>query len=747
MMRKICRSVFVALAASTALMNSPLVCSQESAQTSPLEEVVVTARFRKESVQNIGASVSTLGAEQLEASGIRDFSDIVSRTPGVSLRYGGPDQNDIAIRGISRSIDPIVAGLTGSSPLVAVYLDDIPIGTPSVRDLDINLFDMSRVEIIRGPQPTFFGEGAVGGVVRYISNAPTLEAGARLLHLGATLSATYAGGANDLVEAAADATLVPERLGIRASGYWRQESGYIDNVELGTKDVNGYDTAGGHISARLKVTEQLSIDAFSSFGSESVKDPFFVDGGSPDPKRLTKSAPLDSRGVDDDFTLFGAKAEYQGKAGTFSSITGLYQRTMDSDIWDPTQAGIFNLLPFLGIPAPAGDFTAPISQKIRDHNFTEELRFVSKFNAPVDVTAGLFYKDSDYGQDGGLYLYPSGLVVIPLVRHQNRTQYAGFAELTWHVNNALRVIGGARYVDEKLDQDVPAATLAFITARLPDITQNDFLFHLKKSLPRISLEWQAAANVLAYTSFAQGVRNGGLNNPTAAAGAVAPGDSEGFRKFLFFGEDSVDAYEIGIKSAWPSHGLTLNGAVFYNKYKDPQVLYQSPLAGTLAGPDATSKGVEIEILSKATGFVTLFGAFTYTDAEFDESSATASIEKGNKLANVPEIAYSVGVDVVFPTHWPNVRLLGTIDFNYTGERYTSQVGGPYRKASSLELLNGRFGVEYRNWKLTAFVSNALNDIESTGQFQSVLDSAGDFPAVASGLNQPRTVGLRLLCDF
>jgi iron complex outermembrane recepter protein len=740
-------SAFLTLAALSVFVIPRGASSQESPQISQvLEEIVVTARFREESIQKIGGSVTALGAEQIEASGITDFEDIVARIPGLNERDGGPNQNDIAIRGISRAQDPIIAGLNGSSPLVTIYLDDIAISTPSARDRDINLFDLSRVEVIRGPQPTFFGEGAVGGVVRYFSSDPTLEAGVRMTRVGATLSATDSGGANYLLEAGADLTLVPEKAGIRASAFWREDDGYIDNVVLGVNNVNGYDTAGGRISALLKPTDRLSIQAFAHFANDTVQDPFFVDGGNPDPHRLTKSAPLDSR-VDDEFTLVGAKLGYQGERWTLFSVTGLYDRTMDSFIWDPTQGVLFDLLPLFGFPVPPGDFATPIAQKIKDHNFTQELRFVSTFDSPVNVTAGLFYKDADYRQEGGAFTFPSMTLVFPLGVEQNRKQYAGFAELSWRATESLRVIGGARYVDEKLKVTVDDFTVGLINAVLPEVTGDDFQFHLKKWLPRVALEWQARENVLVYTSFAEGVRNGGLNGPLAAAGAVAPGDTEGFRSFLFFGEDSVDAYEIGVKTTWPGHRLTFNAAAFLNRYSDPQTLFAFPFGGTTAGPDARSSGVELELWYKPSDFVTLSGGFAYTDAKFTGSDPALSIEKGNKLSNIPKIAFSVGADAVHPTRWAGVQLLAGLDFEFTGERYTSQVRGPNRKAGSLERLNGRLGLQYGNWKLTAFVSNILNDIEATDHFQNGIDSFGALPAIASGINRPRTTGLRLSGEF
>lgn len=203
---------------------------QDNRQQASEGEIIVTARFREESVQDIGASISAIDSSAILREGINDFEDIARRTPGVTAVDRGPSQNDISIRGISNGVSQRLSDLGGSGPLVSQFLDDIPVAAATASQRDFNYFDFDRIEILRGPQPTLFGEGSVGGTIRYFSRSPQLS-GAPVsdMQFVSRLSFTEDGGANISASAAASFILVPDKLAIRVVGNYRRDEGFIDN--------------------------------------------------------------------------------------------------------------------------------------------------------------------------------------------------------------------------------------------------------------------------------------------------------------------------------------------------------------------------------------------------------------------------------------------------------------------------------------------------------------------------------------
>ena len=216
---------------------TPALAQQPGGSAGLIEEIVVTARLREESAQDIGQSIRAMAQDEIERAGIVDFGDIARRTAGLDFTYRGPNSNEVSIRGVAKVVNQGALDILTSQPVVSQFVDEVPIQAATSRQRDISTFDMNRIEVLRGPQPTYFGEGSVGGTVRYFSNEPTLEAGLRGT-LNAQLGSIENGGEAYTLQGVIDATLVPDQLGIRVVGFTRDDEGFIDNSITGTKDYN-----------------------------------------------------------------------------------------------------------------------------------------------------------------------------------------------------------------------------------------------------------------------------------------------------------------------------------------------------------------------------------------------------------------------------------------------------------------------------------------------------------------------------
>jgi len=249
------RAFFLSTALTT--MAVPLVANAaDDAKGSVFEEIVVTALKRSSTLQSTPISISAVSAEKLEKMGADDMIDYIRSVPSLSLVDGGPGQRRLVIRGVQG---------TGEAQ-VGLYYDETPVtgapgagNSPGDSQPDIKLFDVERVEVLRGPQGTLYGSGSMSGTLRVIFTKPntTEFEGA----FDGTISSTAHGGGNYELNGMVNVPLVEDKLAARAVLFWRDEAGYIDNVRLGIKDHNSQDTWDGRFMVRFNATENLTIDA------------------------------------------------------------------------------------------------------------------------------------------------------------------------------------------------------------------------------------------------------------------------------------------------------------------------------------------------------------------------------------------------------------------------------------------------------------------------------------------------------
>jgi outer membrane receptor protein involved in Fe transport len=766
-----------------------------------LEEVLVTARFREEIAQDIGQSIRAFSARDIERAGIVDFGDIARRTAGLDFQVRGPNANEVSIRGIAKLVNGSDLDILPSQPLVTQFVDEIPVTASSSRQRSFSTFDMERVEVLKGPQPTYFGEGSVGGSIRYFSAEPDLEDEGLHGRLNTDLSTTEDGGDNYTVNGAFAYTLIPGVLGFRVSGYTRDEDGFIDNTSTGRDDFNDLESQGGRLVIVAQPTDELRVGAFAHFADDDHGGDWLADSASSDPGFGQR--PFDEKWRDD-YELYSLNAAYEFRHMTLRSITGYYKRDIQYSRYDFVQAR--NSLPVLfGID---GDVTTATHST--DENFTQELRFVSSLDGPLNFIAGAFYKDNETTRSSisnSVQLVPLNAVGNSLLGitqepsslffgtnaglTTDREQLAIFAEGTWSVNQRLRLITGVRWVDEDLktpvsdpalDNDPALATCILasdLTAspRYPDnpciasiVVDNatilsfvglEGLREVKSSvdgewLPKFAAEYDLDVDVLLYASASKAIRNGGTNSTfvIATAPEIPSEDVE-------FDQDEMWGYELGVKSMLGDGDLMLNVAAFYNDWDHIQTLINTSAGSLFANAgSAFSYGFEVEATWRANDFLSFNGSYNYTRSEFDgeqvwetpESRVISEllgrppniIEDGNQLPNVPEHSLAVAADLVHPTRWQEVDFTVHADYQWIDERYQDSINSKAALLPDYGLMSMRIGLQTYNWSVVGYVRNLTNEISEQAVLQT---GAGDNVSIYAYINQPRTYGLSLTYDF
>jgi outer membrane receptor protein involved in Fe transport len=635
-----------------------------------LEEITVTATRREESISRVPISITAISQDAIDTKGIKDFSDIVRFTPGVAFDSG--QTNQISIRGISSS---------GGSGTTGIYIDDVPI---QVRNLGFNsddalvkLFDLDRVEVLRGPQGTLFGAGSEGGTVRYISVQPSLTQSS--MYGKAETSYTEGGAPSYEAGLAGGTPVIDGVLGVRVSAWFRRDGGWIDRIDPTTLAVvdpnaNSDNTVALRFAALWQPVDGLRITPSILYQNSHRNDvtiywPEYSDPKSdsfvsanptarPEPDKLV----LPALNVQADLgpvnlistTSYFYRNEVSGYDGTLYNL-GYYQ----SNIADyGTQQGLaaFPLLDGSGVHLPPGltDYRAPATVTNTQRNFTQEFRLQSSDpTSRLGWTAGVFYSldrqfsleeihdpmadalfnylfsdtISDFfgygvfNPDGSSYLPMGDSYFNRLVSYDR--QIAGFGEANFKVTDTLKLTAGVRiskdsYTIESLSGGPQnGATLAG--------TQSNSETPVT---PRAGIEWQADPNDLFYFTYSKGFRPGGGNanipyDPTftnLTFGCTGDFQTEGLTNGApkTYKSDSTKSFEVGAKNNIANR-VRLATSIYYIKWNNIQQNVVPPVCQiqfTDNLGNAVSKGFDLQADFQLTDGLTLESSFGYTDARY-----------------------------------------------------------------------------------------------------------------------------------
>ena len=656
------------------------------------EAIVVTATRRAESILNVPMSISAVSEKQLQQAGALKIEDVVRMIPGLAYTENSPGQAILAVRGVQTS-----AVFGNLQQAVALYYDDVP-----VLDLTIpwtvprlQLFDVNRVEVLRGPQGTLFGAGALSGAIRVISNKPDLS-GFRAATED-SLTTTKGGGIGGTVNVMVNAPLVTDQLAVRVVGYYDSTPGWIDNPNFG-KRTNHSKVYGGRIEARWKPVQNLEVVATAANEVSKPHDSAYVPYGSDSD---TANFRVRTFNTDND-KIYSLAVNYSMPWATLAVSTSYLDRHATSSM---DFSGFANLL--TGLTA-----VSPLIDRFHTHDFIQEVRLASAQEHPFKWLIGGFnenyhFHDHEVITQAGV----SGLG-FPTDQLENVgittriKDYAAFGEVSYDIAPGLTLTAGARWSHYSLST---ATDFALEGTTLFDGPPHVSTGSAKKSAvtPKVSLAYKPSKDITLYALADKGFRTGNANLTT-----VDP--FTGQRLPSSYGPDSLWNYEVGAKLALLDHRLDINADAYYIDWKKIQLQVRTPsgIPFTANAGSARSKGIELEIVGRPTNAIELGTSLAFNNAKLTSVTAGVPAAKpGDKLpGSAPFTAYVYGQYRV-PV-FQAANLLVRLDYSHTGKEF-SDLGNKDNPAAvhygQYSGFGARATLQTGQYELGAFVENLTND--------------------------------------
>ncbi len=708
-----------------ASMATPSVGLAQEASTAGAvenEEIVVTARKRTESLQDVPAAISQLSGATLERTGARGIEDIVRMVPGFTMSDstvpGAPSFN---VRGVSTS-----TAIESVQPSVGFYIDELPaLEVTNAFTPNLNLVDIERVEILRGPQGTLFGSGSLSGAVRVITRKPDPKGFEG--YVEATGTAVTDGDLGYGLEGMLNIPL-SDRAAMRFVAYDRERPGYTDNLARGVDDVGTARTSGGRLSLRVLPTDNLTVTAGLIYQLDKVADTnaAFYDTSLGGAREWDAQTPNRGRF---ETAIASTTVEYDFGGASLISATNY----ADKDVFFAFDAS--GLGSALGAPGTETFSDTSVRTKI----FSQEVRLTSQGSGPLRYVLGAFYvsRDQAFGQQvrnpvvEGLFDLPN---LLNLDMENSSREMALFGEVSWAMTDRLELTAGARAFRNTFN--LQAETSGLLNGGLTTVDERK----TEKSItPRFGAKFKVAPDISLYATASQGYRIGQANLTISTAQPT-------------YLSDSLWNYEVGIKSELFDRRLRLNISAFHIDWKNIQVGLRSALGSIYTGNAGTaeSDGVEIEALFKVTRELDFSTAIAITDArltqdvpDLNEPGPPASgVRSGDRLPGSPR--FTIANAVQYARELGEGRAIDLrLDHQYIGKSYNR-----FTRVGALELggynvFDLSAGLTVGTVQVRAFVKNIA---DSKGVMNATFDNFGLGPDAAFRLT-PRSLGVSVRKNF
>lgn len=783
-------------ASALAILAASPVAAQDTAPADDQalgNDIVVTASKRNSTVQDIPFSINAQTAADIQKSGAVTLEDLSRNVAGLSIQNLGPGQSQVAIRGVSAG--QIVRDQPGVKEQVGIYLDESVISL-SLFTPDLDLFDLNRVETLRGPQGTLFGSGSVGGTIRYITNQPKLDTLEGSLE--ANVNVVDGGDVGGNIKGAVNVPL-SENLAARAVGYYTRYGGFIDALRPGggvDRNVNGGDRYGGRLALLWEPTSTISITPrivyqrinTSGFNRQEAFNLYA------NPFTTTRPA-----------VTFAERQQYLLLREQFSDETVIADGTIKVDLGavDLTSVTSYtyrNILVSRDASALTGSVSVDLGypnaaillpSNLRDttnvNSVTQEVRLGSTGKGPLQWVVGGFYANIDRfyrqrlptpGYDaftdqvlgaGTAAATANGFPANSPYNADlpyNLRQFAFFGEASYTLDR-LTFTAGGRYYNFKERRRFTSGGLFSNGDDRTDRTSSDGF------TPRFLLSYKANDTITFNAQASRGFRLGGVNDPLNA-GLCSAADRAIFGGFQSYNDESLWNYEGGFKAQ--GRGFTFNAAGFYNQISNLQVTLD---AGSCSSrlvfnvPKAHAAGFEFEASLSPLKGLQLGLSGSVLDSKFDSTvvdgtgAVLGGIRKGNRLPSVPEFQVSANASYSFPINSHGALGILTASIQHVGNRYTQPSdqennprafvsGLPFGGASgndatvlnlnlpSYQLVNLSAGIDLKNGLgLTAYVNN----VTDTNALLSFDRERGGRARLGFSVGQPRTYGITIRKSF
>ena len=741
------------------------------AQSAGLEEIIVTATRKSESLQDVGMAITSLGDQEIERMGATNLLDFAVRVPNLSMAYEADGRFD--------SSSPSIRGVFGKDT-TGFYFDDTPVNASMLP----RVMDIERIEVLRGPQGSLWGAKSMGGTIRMITKKPDLQSSDAQVH--AVMSSVKEGDENYNVDGAFNIPIVEDVFALRINAYAGSNSGVFDDkyvatwtdsgggartnpgADFGTlENVDDEDYWGGQIAAKWVVNEDVVLNLrymmqeveadglpFADIDPESTTRHRFFQAGEPGT---------------DEWSIGSATLEVNFSSGTLTSTLSKYQRETDET---EEEAHFLHSLFDNVIEIPIDPLYSILST-VEDYDSTVfESRFSSDLDGPFNFTVGVFYSDKTWdheyprsvqtgladavdaltgapglGQDcvDGFCLTDDDLIFVTTTLTDTKEK-AVFGELTWDISETVSLTAGGRWYDTSIDAVNSADGFANSGPSSYDESQSENGFN-----PKVLVQAAISEDFNVYLSGAKGFRTGGVNGnlPPGLCGPELTELGINPSNATTYDSDDLWSYELGFKSSLADNRVTLNAAVFMIDWQDVQQLNRLACGFqfTQNAGEAESRGFEVEIIAMPTDGLTLSAAVGYTDAEITDAGGVAGVTNGDDVQGVADWTGTVSAQYIWPV-FDQWNAIVRADGNYYGDSYSANnesSAASQRLRPSWNAVNLRAGIIDENWDVMVFVDNATDERANLADSRSI---AAETPGRARLVtNRPRTLGMDVRYRF
>lgn len=683
--------------------------SETGDSPAPSADIIVTAQRYEQRLQDVPLSISVIGSEELAARAQTDLKDLQYSVPGFSTFQYGIGRQFLQMRGISNTIGSTTIGL---------YLDETPVSSDLQGDaFSIRLLDMDRIEVLRGPQATLYGQGSMGGTIRYIPAAPNLVTTSGSVE--GEYSSTEGGGANYKAVSVLNLPLSLDKAGLRLVGGYERVGGFIDSAVTGEKNINSADIYTFRGSLLLKPTERLSLSLIGLYQkSQQDNQDYGVD-------RKT-SAMIDTP-VKDHYTFIQGKTAYDLDFAELSA-SGSYIDRRNTAVTDVSPFFAPSLVDVLGLPVGFIDSIGLTS--VTDYEiYNGEVRLSSHRSGRLRWQIGAAYRDARTDQIAGDSTAP-GTLPFRLIQGDvdlHTKSFTLYGEANYAVTSKLNVIAGLRYFSERRQQFSTSANFGVVAIDDNRDTFNTFN-------PRVNLSYAFTPNSMLYVNVAKGFRAGGFNLTSAGGGVIPIPPS--------YKPDVIWTYEVGTKHQLFDNKLVVDASLYRSDWSKVQSYNFAPgnviTIVTNAG-DVSGWGVDLSATGRPTDSLTLTATYGWNNLEFD--SATGDKRPGDPVDAAVRTSYSASIDF-HPQLTAAVSGLFRIDYQHADKgQITLRNLGQVVPRPARDLVNVRLGATIGgNFDVALFVNNLFDE--------DAPNIVGPFGAVLENVEQrPRVIGVGASAKF
>lgn len=649
-------TLFAALIGALMASSNHVHANPQKEGSSEINEIIVSAQKREQSLLEVPISETVLGADALQKARIDTGAQIARQTPNLRVSLlGNESQPKFSLRGVSTA----TFNLNAISP-VGVFYDEVYVGASYQGGAQ--LFDIERIEVLRGPQGTLFGKNTTGGAINFISKKPSFEQeGYITAGVGSNSYTNYSG--------AIEVPLVDDRLSARLAFTGAHSDGYIENQNPAGRDLSSIDRQAFRLSLGyqddngLEATLRLfqneeNPDAIGAIVYGTFPGNVNSLGINPRINPLTQQ-PLAN---DETFTDRSGILEVRGKGANL---------TIEKDFGAVSLTSISSYLEgsFLNLADADGSY-APllhIDFGAEDEEYSQDLRLTSNNDGPFNWILGLYYYTNDIDVDT-VYRILEGIEVAPGLfggtlnqrYSQTRESYAGYGDFTYELSDIFTLYGGLRFTDDEgtMENFRVASNSPFILGPgiplQPDITYND-----SEPTGRVGLKAQLNDDMMIYGQFVYGYRSSDINGGAlTAATDLTIADPE-----------TLKSYEIGLKSRWLDNRVMLNASAFYYDFTDQQFIDVVSITDQkLVNAGSSSiTGLEIETIFQITDNFRMSLGLGLLDSEYDELVLSGQDLSGNELIEAPGYTFNFAADYSLP-----LEDAGMLDFHMDGTAVDSQ---------------------------------------------------------------------------